>query len=86
MGPPVGTILTRQTRCTRNAHLPTPRVISFNKQLVFAVLLQLLDLPAQVDSPAAADAQRFYLHPSVAYWADMETTFASWYSPQRSAK
>lgn len=43
-------------------------------------------LPAQVDSPGTADAQRFYLHPSVFYWTDMATNFASWYSPQKGVK
>lgn len=32
----------------------------------------------QVDSPAAADAQRFNLHPSVSYWENTDTTFSSW--------
>lgn len=36
-----------------------------------------------VDSPGAADGQHFYLHPSVSYFTDMATNFASWYSPQK---
>jgi hypothetical protein len=43
-------------------------------------------LALQVDSPGAADAQHFYLHPSVSYWTDMATNFASWYSPQKGIK
>lgn len=57
------------------------------------VLFALYNLPTshspgqqQVDSPAAADEQRFKLHPSVGSWQNTETIFASWYSPQKGVK